>query len=446
MESETKLFHRHLVGKVQEALSDTPVVFVRGPRQAGKTTLVRQLVEGNRRYLTLDDPSVLLAARNDPMGLIRGMDKAVIDQVQRAPGLLLAIKRLVDEDRRPGRFLLTGSATLTALPTVADSLAGRMETLTLLPLSQSEIDGCSTNWLDLLFSELVPQRASPGTGADLETRVLGGGYPAALARPSPRRRTAWIRQYQDALLQRDVRDIAALDKIGQLPRLLRALAHMAGQLCNFSQLAGQIGIDHKTAQKYLAVFENLFLLKRVEAWSGNHLSRLVKGSKVHFLDSGLLSVLLHFSASRMPPDGRNTYGRILETFVHGEILKQTTWADGEYRLMYFRDKDQNEVDFVLESSAGALVGLEIKAAASVNRSDLAGLQRFRQVAGKAFHRGLILYDGEETLPLGDGLWAAPLETLWNLKENSGDTRWQGTHGRKERKSRPVPEGCSRPGK
>lgn len=400
-----------MTAKVEEALLDTPVVFVCGPRQSGKTTLVRQFVSEKRPYLTLDDQTTLLAAHHDPVGLIRSFPHAVIDEVQRAPELLLAIKRLVDDDRCPGRFLLTGSANIMALPTVADSLAGRMEILPLLPLSQGEIGGCRTNCLDSLFSGEIPHVSPNGSGTPLQQRVLVGGYPELLARPTSRRRAAWGKHYVDALIQRDVRDIAAIDKIEHLPRLLRCVAQVAGQLCNFTLLGGQIGIDHKTTQKYLAVFEQMFLLKRQEVWAGNHLNRLVKTPKVQFLDSGLLSILLNLSDIRMPQDGK-VFGRILETFVHGEILKLIGWAEGDYRLMYYRDKDKYEVDFVLENHTGALIGIELKAAASVSKNDLSGLRRFRQAAGDAFQQGVVLYDGTETLPLGDGFWAVPIAVLW----------------------------------
>jgi predicted AAA+ superfamily ATPase len=411
MKINTSIYPRQMTAKVEEALLDTPVVFVCGPRQSGKTTLVRQFVSEKRPYLTLDDQTTLLAARHDPVGLIRSFPHAVIDEVQRAPELLLAMKRMVDDDRCPGRFLLTGSANIMALPTVADSLAGRMEILPLLPLSQGEIGGCRTNRLDSLFSNEIPRVSPDGSGPPLQQRVLVGGYPELLARPTARRRAAWGKHYVDALIQRDVRDIAAIDKIEHLPRLLRCVAQVAGQLCNYTLLGGQIGIDHKTTQKYLAVFEQMFLLKRQEVWAGNHLNRLVKTPKVQFIDSGLLSILLNISDIRMPQDGK-VFGKILETFVYGEILKLTGWAEDDYRLMYYRDKDKYEVDFVLENQTGALIGIELKAAASVSKNDLSGLRRFRQAAGDAFQQGLVLYDGTETLPLGDGFWAVPIAVLW----------------------------------
>jgi len=397
------------------ALADTPVVLLSGPRQAGKTTLVRQLAGTERRYLTLDDEVTRLAAQEDPVGLIRSLDSAVIDEVQRAPNLLLAIKKAVDEDRRPGRFLLTGSANLMALPSIADSLAGRMETLVLLPLAQSEIASqpeSARTWLDTLFADGLLAAIQPAVGEALVNKVIRGGYPEALSRDDNRRRKTWAKQYIDSLIQRDIKDIASIDKLDHVLRLLRALAQTAGQLCNYSQLGGQIGIDHKTASKYIAIFEQMYLMQRVQPWSGNRLSRLVKTPKLQFLDSGLLGVLLNFSD---PLRQRNLFGQLLESFVFAELRKQITWAEGDYALFYYRDKDQYEVDFVVENSAGDLIGIEVKASASVSISDLAGLKRLVSVAPQHFKAGIILYDGTETLPLGRindrPLWALPIATL-----------------------------------
>lgn len=400
---------------VREALADTPVVLLSGPRQAGKTTLVRQLAGSERRYLTLDDELTLLAAKEDPVGFIRSLDSAVIDEVQRAPNLLLAIKKAVDEDRRAGRFLLTGSANLMALPTIADSLAGRMETLVLLPLAQCEISAhpeSSLAWLDTLFADGLLRVIQPAVGDALVDKVICGGYPEALSRADSRRRKTWAKQYIDSLIQRDIKDIANIDKLDQVPRLLRALAQTAGQLCNYSQLGGQVGLDHKTASKYIAIFEQMYLLQRLAPWSGNRLSRIVKTPKLQFMDSGLLSVLLDFSD---PMRQRNLYGQLLESFVFAELRKQITWSEGEYGLFYYRDKDQYEVDFVIENAAGNIIGIEVKAAASVSLNDLAGLKRLASVAANNFKAGIILYDGTETLPLGKvndrPQWAMPVATL-----------------------------------
>lgn len=407
------LYPRWIEPRVAEAMADTPVVLLAGPRQAGKTTLVRQIAEKGLRYLTLDDELTLLSAREDPVGMIRSLDRAVIDEIQRAPQLLLAIKKSVDKDRRPGRFLLTGSANLMALPAVADSLAGRMETLSLLPLSQSEIEGQSGNWIDRVFCGRIPKPGTPALGADLVERVLRGGYPEAISRSTTKRRMAWSRQYVDAIIQRDVRDVASIEKLDQLPRFLRALAQTAGQMCNYAQLGGQVGLDGKTASRYIGVFEQMYLLRRIDVWARNRLNRVVKTPKLQFIDSGLLATLLDLGATEVQQD-RTRFGNVLETFVFAELLKHSTTAEGDYRLMYYRDADKFEVDVVIENAAGQLVGVEVKAAATVKQNDLRGLRKLSSLAGDKFKMGVLLYDGDETMPLGDGLWAAPLSTLWGV--------------------------------
>ena len=406
------LYRRWIEPRIAEALQDTPVVLLAGPRQSGKTTLVRHIAnDEGLRYLTLDDQLTLLSAREDPVGMIRSLDRAVIDEIQRAPQLLLAIKKSVDEDRRPGRFLLTGSANLMAVPTVADSLAGRMETLALLPLSQSEIEGHSANWIDSAFSGKILNCVAPSQGQLLVERVLRGGYPEAIARPSAKRRNTWARQYMDAIIQRDVRDIAGIEKLDQLPRFLSALGQTAGQMCNYTQLGGQVGLDGKTASRYIGIFEQMYLLRRVDVWAHNRLNRVVKTPKLQFLDAGLLANLLDLTTEEVLRN-RSRFGHVLETFVFAELLKHTTTAEGDYRLMYYRDADKYEVDVVIEDATGQLVGVEVKASATVTKDDLRGLKKLASLAGDQFKMGILLYDGAETLPLGGGIWAAPLSTLW----------------------------------
>ena len=294
-----------------------------------------------------------------------------------------------------------------------------METLVLLPLAQSEIaptPGASMSWLDALFAGEILTATAPKVGDALVEQVIRGGYPEALTRTDNRRRKAWARQYIDALIQRDIKDIASIDKLDQAPRLLKALAQTAGQLCNYSQLGGQVGIDHKTASKSIAVFEHMYLMQRVTIWSGNRLSRLLKTPKLQFLDSGLLSVLVNFSDTLAQ---RKLFGQLLENFVFAELRKQITWAEGEYGIFYYRDKDQNEVDFVIENASGDIIGIEVKAAASVSANDLVGLKKLAGLAQQSFNAGIILYDGTETLPIGQAggrtLWAMPISTLGNSR-------------------------------
>jgi predicted AAA+ superfamily ATPase len=410
--STPSLYPRRIAPRLAEALQDTPAVLLAGPRQAGKTTLVRQISDRlGMRYLTLDDELTRLSTREDPVGIIRNLDRAVIDEIQRAPELLLAIKKSVDEDRRPGRFLLTGSANLMMLPTVADSLAGRMERLSLLPLLQSEIESRPGNWIDSAFRGEILKPDPFALQDDLIERVLRGGYPEAISRTSAKRRTVWARQYIDALLQRDVREVANIEKIDLLPRFLRALAQTAGQMCNYTQLGGSVGLDGKTASRYVGVFEQIYLIKRIEVWSRNRLNRVTKTPKLQFIDSGLLSTELNLTAEEIHKD-RTRFGFVLESFVFGELLKHITTADGNYHLMYYRDTDKYEVDFVVENAEGTLVCVEVKATATVKASDLRGLKKLANIAANQFQLGVLLYDGAEIMPLGDRIWAVPFSSLW----------------------------------
>lgn len=365
------------------------------------------------RYLTLDDELTLLSAQGDPSGMIRSLDRAVIDEIQRAPQLLLAIKKSIDEDRRPGRFVLTGSTNLMTLPRVTDSLAGRMETLTLLPLSQAELHGGTANWLDAVFAGAVPTVSTALVGPALVDAVLKGGYPEVLTRADTRRQRVWSRQYLDAMVQRDVREVASIDKLDLLPRFLRHLAEVAGQPCNYTQLGAQTGLDGKTAAKYLGVFEQLYLLRRVEVWAKNRLKRVSKMPKIQFIDSGLLATVIDLSTAEVDRD-RRRFGGVLESFVFSELLKHATTSESDHRLFCYRDPDGFEVDVVVENAAGSVVGVEVKASATVTAKDLRGLSRLAAIAGDQFKLGVILYDGTETLPLGQGIWAAPISTLWGV--------------------------------
>lgn len=421
---------RGIARRLQEALADTPVVLLNGPRQCGKTTLVRQFASEQRPYLTLDDSTTCAAARDDPQGFIRRLEGAVIDEVQRAPELLLAIKLAVDDRRQPGRYLLTGSADVMALPRVADSLAGRLEVLSLLPLAASELAGNPGDWLAALFASLAtdgpppapsPAQAARDVGEALERRVLAGGYPEALRRSTEGRRQAWARSYLNAILQRDVRDIAAVDKLRNLPQLLKALGQVCGQLCNYTQLGARLGLDGKTVNRYITVLEQLFLIKRVPAWSANGLARVVKTPKLQFLDSGLLSALLGLRLAGLATN-RTAFGPALECFVYGELLRLASWSDDTFDLMMYRDKDQIEVDVVIANGLGELVGVEVKASASLHSGHCVGLHRFASQAGDRFLGGVILYDGIQSMPLataaGRPIWALPLASLWHGPSNS----------------------------
>ncbi len=405
------MYERFVERRVEEALSDTPVVLIVGPRRAGKTTLVRKMGEAGRTYITLDDQTVLAAAQSDPIGFVRGLNRAIIDEVQRAPDLLLAIKKAVDEDYRPGRFLLTGSANVLTLPRVADSLAGRIETIRMLPLARAEIEGRASAFLEHLFNGKFQSDSQAIVGDDLVRLVLLGGFPEAIARESERRRQDWARSYLTSVLTRDLRDIADVEKLTELPKFVRLLAEHSGQLVNYSQFGAAIDVSHKTGQRYVGLLEQVFLVSTLQPWFTNTLKRIAKTPKLHFLDSGLLGTVRGLGFDRVKAD-RGQFGSLLESFVFSEILKLMTASDLRLTPYHFRDQQMREVDIVLERDDGMIAGIEIKASATVKSSDFGGLRTLMGACGDRFAYGVVLYDGADVVPFGDGLAAVPLSSLW----------------------------------
>ncbi len=407
---------RHVQDKVDVALQDTRVVLIVGPRQAGKTTLARRYTSAARPYITLDDPAALAAARADPTGFVRGLSQAVIDEVQRAPALLLAIKESVDQDPRPGRFLLTGSTNVMAMPLVADSLAGRLEVITLLPFAQAELAGTPGHLLDRLFDgHRLPGAGNPVVGDALVDTVLKGGYPEARRRATPARRQAWLLDYAALILDRDVRDIANVDQLDRMPRLLNLLAAHAGQLVNHSSYGAALGLTSPTAQKYVGILERLFLLRQLPPWSHNAVSRLTKTPKLHFVDTGLLAALRGVTAAQLSKDtspDRVSWGPLLENFVVSEVLKLITWSDKRLRVSHFRSHNQEEVDLVIEDPQGRVIGIEVKASATVRNADLRGLRQLQAAVGDKFVHGLVLHDHNRITPFDAKLHAAPVSLLW----------------------------------
>jgi uncharacterized protein len=359
----------------------------------------------------LDDATSLESAFSDPVGFVRGLDRATIDEVQRAPEILRAIKVSVDEDRRPGRFLLTGSANVLALPQVSESLAGRMAIIDLLPLSPAEVRGREPHFLRRAFDGELPDSEETMVGEELTRLVLTGGFPEMLHRIGEDRRQAWARDYLNTLLRRDVGDIAEVEKQEAMARLFRILAHHSAKLLNFSQLGGKVGLDDKTTRRYVLILERLFLVRRLEPWFRNRLKRLVKTPKLHFLDSGLLAASVGLTTARVGQE-RSAFGPLLETFVFSEILRQSGWYPEAVDLYHFRDKDQDEVDVVVEDLSGRVVGIEVKASATVRREDFRGLRKLAAACGEDFCLGVILYDGDRVLPFGERLFATPVSCLW----------------------------------
>lgn len=405
---------RHSEARVREALADTRVVAIVGPRQSGKTTLARRIAaDDGRPFITLDDDQHRRFAADDPIGLVRGNPTAVIDEIQRAPALILAIKQAVDEDPRPGRYLITGSVDLFRAAISPDSLAGRIETAELLPFSQAEIARTGApSFLDRAFAGDFPNLAAAGGNIDLIQRVLAGGFPEALTRLMPARRAGWLRSYARSLAERDVSDIATVGNRDSMARLLDHAAASSGQLLNMSAMGTRLGVDGKTVDRWLVLFEHMFLVRRVHAWHRNDLKRLIKRPKLQFLDAGLLAALRRLDAAAITR-GRQQLGPLLECLVYSELAKAATLSDHPIVISHYRDKDQVEVDLVLERLPGAIVGIEVKAGATVHPGDFKGLARLREATGQRFACGIVLHDGDRIQQAGPKLFAMPVSTLWN---------------------------------
>jgi predicted AAA+ superfamily ATPase len=412
------MFSRNLAENLQSALSDNPVVLLIGARQVGKSTLVQNLQNKNYQpqYITFDDPTVLAAAGSNPTAFLDGLTMPVIfDEIQRAPELFLPIKAAVDRNRRAGAFLLTGSANVLTLPKVADSLAGRMELLTLRPLSQGEIEGQKENFIDAVFADefKLPNLEITESREDLFGRMLVGGFPEAVSRRTEARRQAWFKAYIATLLQRDVRDLANIEGLRDLPRLLSILAARAGGLLNYAEISRSAGFPQTTLKRYTALLESVFLIEPLAAWSGSLTKRLMKTPKLFFTDTGLLASLLGLTWSRFQLEP-TLAGMIFENFVIGELRKQTEWSEREVNLFHFRTQTDAEVDVVMETSGGETVGIEIKASASVGADAFKGLRVLEEELGKKFKRGIVLYAGEKSVAFGEKMFALPLHSLWLL--------------------------------
>ncbi len=419
--ADASLYARFLMPRLTEALTDTPVVLIHGPRQCGKTTLARQV--GNTAgyaYISFDDDVQRASAEADPVGLVADLpDRVVLDEVQRVPSLFTSLKAVVDTHRQPGRFILTGSANVLLVPKLADSLAGRIEILRLHPLAQAELAGVEPAFLPALFGRGFKRGAfGHRQGKALAERVTAGGYPAALARANPRRRALWYRDYIDTLVQRDVRDLARISALEALPRLLRLAAGQTARLLNVSELAAPFQLSRPTIRDYMTLLARVFLLEELPPWHSNRLSRLIKTPKLHLCDTGLATALLGVDAEALWDD-RALYGQLLETFVYQELRRQASWQEESITFHHYRDKAGAEVDMVLERGGRQLAGVEIKAAATVTAADFRGLHKLKDVTGKRFVAGVVLYDGDAVAPFGDGLFAVPISMLWGEPCSSG---------------------------
>ena len=424
------LYPRFVKRRLSEALAYSPAVLIQGSRQCGKTTLAlmetapdelpqgvaqatlsRDWIQG-LAYVSFDDEAVRTSAEADPMGFVADLrERVILDEVQRVPRLFSALKQEIDRGRSPGRFILVGSSNVTQIAELADTLAGRLETVDLYPLAQCELEREESDFLDTLFGGRFGVTRSERLGASLAERIEAGGYPAALQRPAGRTRIAWYRDFLKSMLDRDVRDLGRHGLLEVLPRLMAAAAAQTARLFNASDLAAPFEVSRPTIREYARLLERVFLVDRLQPWHNNRLSRLVKTPKLHVSDTGLACVALNANASRLTAD-RSLLGQLLETFIFQELRRQASWNDEHMEFFHYRDRDDAEVDIVIERESGGVAGVEVKASSTVRMSDFRGLRKLAKAAGERFAGGVVLYDGEMSTTFGDGMYAVPVRRLW----------------------------------
>ncbi len=410
------MYQRYIASPILEALKDTPVILINGARQTGKSTLCRQLVEAggfNGQIMTMDDPTTLSAAQADPLGFLQNLSPhAIIDEVQRAPELFLSIKKLVDENRKGRRLILTGSADVMTMPQVGDSLAGRIEIHQLWPLSQTEIRGKRSKFLHTLIAANGRFQSHKNNWPDIVAAIRAGGYPEALQRETEGRKAKWFESYIGAVLQKDIRNLANIEGLTQIPNILQLIGTRVGSTINLSDIARLSGVKNTTLQRYMALLEHVFLIMKIPAWTPNKEGQFVKSPKVFLNDTGLLCHVRGESVDSLLAN-RTTTGAFLENFVVMEIIKQLSWSELFLKPYHFSVQSGAEVDLVLEDRKKQLYGIEIKSTASVGQSDFKGLRRLAEMTGKKFQRGIVLYGGEHMVGgFGENLQAVPISAVW----------------------------------
>ena len=407
------MYERLISKKIQESLEESPVVLVNGARQTGKSTLVQTLLQDTHTYYTLDDTSVLNAVCQDPTTFLSIQGKSVVlDEVQRAPELFIPLKHIVDQRRKPGHFVLTGSANVLNLPRLSESLAGRMEIHTLWPLAQAELHHAKRSFIDHVFAGTLPRQLVAFSHDELVKDVLAGGYPDVLRRVTESKRDSWCAAYLQTLLQRDVRDLMHIERLDGIPKLLRLLATRVANVMNTSELSRSSGLPNTTLKRYLTLLETLYLYVAVPSWSGSLSKRLTKAPKVYLNDTRLLCHLLGVNQAHLLSK-RPVFGHILENFVVMELKKQQTWADVRTHMFYYRTHSGEEIDIVLEALGGKKVAIEVKATQVVSDRDFKHIRAFQKALPNEEISGFVAYMGQKIIPWAKNLTAIPIPMLWS---------------------------------
>ena len=409
----TILYPRWQKSSINKGMKTRRVLLLNGARQCGKTTLARQLAIKDALYRTLDDLALRQLAENDPHGFVKHTHRMlIIDEIQRVPTLLSAIKMVVDENTRPGQYLLTGSANIQSLPSVQESLAGRIRKIRLRPLSQGEILHAHPSFLENAFKLAFSKKnKSKYDRKEMLHIALRGGFPEAI-KLGMNDRQQWHNDYITALLERDLSDIARITHHNAMQELVHTLAAWSGKLMDISSISSGLAIRRPTIESYINALESLYLVERVYPWTHTDYERVGKQTKLYMLDSGLMAAILHWQMAQVELDSDRS-GKLIETFIFNELAAQIDTHEGKYKLFHYRDREQREIDFLIEREDQALLGIEIKAGSSISTSDFKHLKWFKDnIAKKRLFIGIVLYSGEYAGSMGSNLWAIPFDAVW----------------------------------
>lgn len=409
---------RRALDLVVARLEHEPVVALQGPRTVGKSTLLAEVARSRRvAVIDLDDPAVRDAVSADPATFLVGTSPVCIDEFQKAPSVLDTIKAELNRRLEPGRFVITGSTRFDAMPRAAQALTGRIHIIDLLPFSQGEIEGRAENFLEVAMADpaaLVTSARSDTTRVEYLERICRGGMPLAVARTGAAR-NRWFDDYVRVSLARDVTDLSRIRQGALLPALLRRLAGQTAQVLNVAAAGRAVGLEPRTAETYTKLLEDLFLVRRLDAWGRTLRARAAASPKIHVLDSGVAARLMGASARKLARLDRAAlaeFGHLLETFAVGELLKQVSWHGGIAAAGHWRTHDGHETDLVIEHSDGTVTAFEVKAASRLDRGGARGLRVLRDALGDAFSAGFVLSTGELTYRLDDRIFVMPIDALW----------------------------------
>ncbi|OAI49216.1 hypothetical protein AYO45_00520 [Gammaproteobacteria bacterium SCGC AG-212-F23] len=412
----TILYQRWQKQSIEKSMKNRRVLLLSGPRQCGKTTLAKQLTTKNTVYRTLDDLAVRTLAESDPHGFVQHSKNSMlmIDEIQRAPQLLSAIKLVVDEDTQPGQYLLTGSANIQSLPSVQESLAGRITKIRLRPLTQGEIINAKPTFIERAFLGMT-ETINPSLiqRKTILTLAMRGGFPEAV-KLAANEREQWHHDYINALLERDLRDITRITQLHAMQELIHTLAAWSGKFMDISAIGSGLAIQRPTIESYINALEALYLIERIPPWTHTDYERVGKQSKIYMTDAGMMSAILRYRLDRIEMDADRS-GKLIETFIFNELATLIDVSNGKYRLYHYRDREKREIDFLIERDDQALLGIEIKAGSAISEADFKHLKWFRDnIAKNKSFIGIVLYTGSQAGLMGKQLYAIPMSILWQL--------------------------------